>query len=159
MVSMPNPDFIYRNSRFFENLLEHRFIFDLMRHLVLNSEPQLVNVLKSEVDAFGFDLVLSVADRSTHVQMKTRSGLPPHNPYELSEALWSLPNACAIWMLYDIATLEPSGYYILGFPMPPMESFPRSERMGFRKVRMQHANHQCLSLPEVATLLFPMPPL
>lgn len=155
---MPNPDFIYRNSRFFENLLEHRFIFDLMRHLVLNPEPQLVNVLKSEVDAFGFDLVLSVAGRSTHVQMKTRSGLPTRNPYEISEALWSLPNACAIWVLYDIATLDPSCYYILGFPMPPMESFLRSNRTGFRKVKIQHANHPCLSLPEVAALLFPMTP-
>lgn len=129
-----------------------------MRCLVLDSESQLVNVLKSEVDAFGFDLVLSVAGRSTHVQMKTRSGLPPHNPYELSEALWSLPNACAIWMLYDSTTLEPSSYYLLGFPMLPKETFRQSNRRGFRKVRMPQANHQSLSLPEVADLLFPKPP-
>ncbi|OYY94576.1 MAG: hypothetical protein B7Y41_07050 [Hydrogenophilales bacterium 28-61-23] len=60
---MPDPNFIYQNSRFFENLLEHRFLFDLRRHLVLDSTPRLVNVLKSEVDAYGFDLVLSVAAR------------------------------------------------------------------------------------------------
>ncbi|HEX8922212.1 MAG TPA: hypothetical protein VF766_12100, partial [Pyrinomonadaceae bacterium] len=70
---MPDPSFIYKNSRFFENLLEHRFLFDLGQHLVLAEQQQLLNVLKSEVDAFGFDLVLSIADRSIHVQMKTRS--------------------------------------------------------------------------------------
>jgi len=57
---MLHPEFLYRHSRFFENLLEHRFLFELRRYLVLAPEPQLVNVLKSEVDAFGFDIVLSV---------------------------------------------------------------------------------------------------
>ena len=152
---MPDPNFIYQNSRFFENLLEHRFLFDLRRHLVLNSTPRLVNVLKSEVDAYGFDLVLSVADRSLHVQMKTRSGSPPPNAYELSEALWVLPNACAIWMLYDPSKLEPTSYYLIGLPMPSMESFRQAERAGFRKVKMQQANHPRLSLENLAALLFP----
>lgn len=152
---MPAPNFIYQNSRFFENLLEHRFLFDLRRHLVLDSTPRLVNVLKSEVDAYGFDLVLSVADRSLHIQMKTRSGSPPPNAYELSEALWALPNACAIWMLYDPSKLEPTSYYLLGFPMPPMEGFGHAKRAGFRKVKMQQANHPHLSLEKLAFLLFP----
>jgi hypothetical protein len=154
-ANMPHSDFIFRNSRFFENLLEHRFLFDLGRHLVMTEEPQLLNVLKSEVDAYGFDFVLSVADRSVHVQMKTRSGAPPPNPYNLSEALWRLPNACSIWMLYEPTTLEPSSYFLLGFPMLPIESFMVSERPGYRKVRMRQANHHRLSLAELAELLFP----
>ncbi len=153
--TMPDPNFIYQNSRFFENLLEHRFLFDLRRQLVLDSTPRLVNVLKSEVDAYGFDLVLSLADRSLHVQMKTRSGSPPPNAYELSEALWALPNACAIWMLYDPSKLEPTSYYLLGLPMPPMGGFRQSERVGFRKVKMQQANHPRLSLESLSALLFP----
>jgi hypothetical protein len=152
---MPNPDFIARHSRFFENLLEHRFLFDIGRHLVLDTEPRLLNVLKSEVDAYGFDFVLSVSDRSVHVQMKTRSGGPPPTPYDLSETLWSLPNACAIWMLYDPATLNPTNYFMLGSPMPDKEDFALSGRVGYRSVRMQHANHRRLGLNEVADILFP----
>lgn len=153
---MPDPDFIYKNSRFFENLLEHRFLFDLRRYLVLADPPQLLNVLKSEVDAFGFDLVLAVAGRSVHVQMKTRSGAPPSTAYDLSESLWRYPDVCAVWMLYDAAVLEPISYYVLGFPMPPIEEFPESKkRLGFRSVRMQKATHQRLSLGELAALLFP----
>lgn len=153
---MPDPKFIYKNSRFFENLLEHRFLFDLRRHLVLADQPRLLNVLKSEVDAFGFDLVLAVAGRSVHVQMKTRSGLPPRNAYDLPESLWGYPDACAVWMLYDAAVLEPISYYVLGFPMPPVDRFPLSKkRAGFRGVKMQQANHQRLNLGEIAALLFP----
>ena len=153
--NMPHPDFISSNSRFFENLLEHCFLFDLGRHLVLAEEPRLLNVLKSEVDAYGFDFVLSVAYRSLHVQMKTRSGSPPSNQYKLSEALWKLPNACAIWMLYEQATLEPSSYFVLGFPMPPIAGFMASSKSGYRSVRMRQANHHRLSLGELAELLFP----
>lgn len=151
---MPGPNFISRNSRFFENLLEQRFLFELRRHLVLAEKPQFLNVLKSEVDAYGFDLVLAVADRSIHVQMKTRSNSLTGNPYELSEALWKLPSACAIWMLYDATTLEPLSYFVLGFPMPPLEDFKASVRRGYRIVRMRQANHPRLTLPKVAELLF-----
>jgi hypothetical protein len=152
---MPHPDFIARHSRFFENLLEHRFLFDLGARLVLAPEPRLLNVLKSEVDAYGFDFVLSVADRSVHVQMKTRSGTPSPTPYNLSETLWSLPNACAIWMLYDSGTLNPTSYFILGFPMPDIDSFVLSGRAGYRSVRMQRANHRRVSLDDLAGVLFP----
>jgi hypothetical protein len=153
---MPHPDFISSKSRFFENLLEHRFLFDLGKHLVLAEEPRLLNVLKSEVDAYGFDFVLSVAGRSLYVQMKTRSGSPPSNSYRLSEALWELPNACAIWMLYEQARLEPLKYFVLGFPMPPIVGFMASSRSGYRNVRMRQANHHRLSLEELAELLFPI---
>jgi hypothetical protein len=152
---MPDPEFIYQNSRFFENLLEHRFLFDLRRHLVLRQEPLLLNVLKSEVDAYGFDLVLSVAERAFHVQMKTRSGSPPPNAYELSESLWRLPNACAIWMLYDPTTIEPTGYYLLGSPLPPIDDFAVADRPAFRKVKMQRANHARITLAQLAHVLFP----
>jgi hypothetical protein len=153
---MPHPDFLAHHSTFFENLLEHRFLFDLRRELVLREIPQLLNVLKSDVDAFGFDLVLSVGSRSLHVQMKTRSGNPPANPYVLSEGLWRLPNSCVIWMLYDAELLEPSSYYVLGFPMPDIELFPPSTRVARRKVKMQQATYKQQSLRQLSNILFPL---
>ena len=153
---MPHPDFLAHHSTFFENLLEHRFLFDLRRELVLREVPQLLNVLKSDVDAFGFDLVLSVGSRSLHVQMKTRSGSPPANSYALSEGLWRLPNSCVIWMLYDAELLEPSSYYLLGFPMPDKEAFPLATRAARRNVKMQQATHKRQSLKQLAGILFPL---
>ena len=153
---MPHPDFLAHHSTFFENLLEHRFLFDLRRELVLRETPQLLNVLKSDVDAFGFDLVLSVGSRSLHVQMKTRSGSPPATSYTLSEGLWRLPNSCVIWMLYDAALLEPTSYYLLGFPMPNMELFSPATRAARRKVKMQQATHKRQSLKQLTDILFPL---
>jgi hypothetical protein len=153
---MPNPTFLYKNSRFFETLLEGRFLFDLRRSLVLRNPPSLLNVLRSEVDAFGFDLVLALGDKSIHVQMKTRSGLPPPNKYAISEQLWGLPSACVVWMLYDAEVLEPSSYYVFGLPLPEMTVFDELRRPGFRGVKMQAANYKNLTIEELATLLFPL---
>jgi hypothetical protein len=152
---MPDPTLIYRNSRFFENLLEHRFLFDLGRHLVLAEQPQFLNVLKYEIDSFGIDLVLSVADRSVQAQMKTRSRALTNNPYQLSEGLWRLPNACVIWILYSQSNLEPLSYYLLGFPMPSIEHFKQSKRQGYVVARMRQANYPKLSLAQLAGILFP----
>lgn len=152
---MLKPEFISKNSRLMESLLEHRFLYDLGKHLLLTKQPRVMNVLKSEVDMFGFDLVLATADRTVHIQMKTRSGKPTNSPFNLSEQLWKIRDAGTIWMLYDAGTLEPTNYSVLGFPMPPLNGFGKSERHGFRSVKMQQANHRRLSLGAVADLLFP----
>lgn len=152
---MLKPEFISANSRLMESLLEHRFIYDLARHLLLSRKPRVLNVLKSEVDMFGFDLVLATHSQTVHIQMKTRSGKPTNSPFNLSEQLWKLSNAGTIWMLYDAGTLEPTSYSVLGFPMPPMSGFEKSERHGFLSVKMKQANHRRLSIGGVADLLFP----
>jgi hypothetical protein len=151
---MPSPDFIAQNSRFFESIQEHRFLFELARHLVTRKPPRLLNILRAEVDMFGFDLVLSVASTTRHLQMKTRSGVPPNTPYDIAETIWRLPGGCVAWMLYSQETLEPASYYLLGSPLPPLDRFPASDRRGFRKVKMQQANHIGIQIPEISRLLF-----
>jgi hypothetical protein len=151
---LPNPEFIALNSRFFENLLEHRFAFDLARQLVLSEKPRLLNIMRSEVDAFGVDLVLSVAGTSRHVQMKTRSGSPPANAYAISEAIWSIANGCVVWMRYDPTSLEPTSYNLFGLPLPPMGDYKLADRSGFRMVKMQQANHRNLSIANLAKVMF-----
>ncbi len=151
---MPSPDFIAHNSRFFENVQEHRFLFELARHLVTCKPPRLLNILRAEVDMFGFDLVLSVASTTRHLQMKARSGGPPNNAYDISETIWRLPGGCVVWMLYSQENLEPASYYFLGSPLPPLDRFPVSDRPGFRKVKMQQANHKRIQIPEISRLLF-----
>ena len=152
---MPAPDLIYKNSRFFENLQEHRFLYDLATHLVLREPPQLLNILKAEVDMFGFDLVLSLGEQTRHLQMKTWSGAPPSNSYEISETIWTIPGGCVVWVLYSQTTLQPTGYYLFGFPVPALDTFSPADRLGYRNVKMQSANHQRLSIGQLADVLFP----
>jgi len=152
---MPEPEFIYQNSTYFENLMEHRFLHDIGVELVLRDPPVMINILKAEVDRFGFDLVLSVDSVTRHLQMKTRSGNQTQNPYEISEALWEIPGATVIWMCYDQQTLEPNGYWCLGSPIPDKEQFKEGKRPGFRHVRMRDCPSQNLTISELADLLFP----
>jgi hypothetical protein len=154
---MPTPDFIAHNSTFFENLMEHRFLHDIGVSLVSRVAPKMVNILRAEVDRFGFDLVLSVDATTRHLQMKTRSGNPPNNPYQISEALWAINGASVVWMCYDQTTLEPTGYWTLGVPMPAIEFFPLADRVGYRNVRMQDCPEPTknLNIHQLADRLFP----
>lgn len=154
---MPEPEFIAENSRFFENLLEHRFLHDLGRWLVTSDPPRRLNILRAEVDQFGFDLVLSVGGQTRQIQMKTRSGGPPSNSYAIAESLWAQHNGCVVWMLYDQTSLEPTSYYLLGPNLPPMDQFRAAERSGYRAVKMQRATHRDLTIAQVGALLFGEP--
>ncbi len=153
---MPTPDFIYKNSRFFENLQEHRFLYDLAAHLVLRESPQLLNILKAEVDMFGFDLVLSLGEQVRHIQMKARSGAPSGNGYEISESIWAVSGGCVVWVLYSKTTVQPTSYYLFGFPLPEIDEFSPAKRSGYRNVKMRAANHKGLSIAGLADVMFPI---
>lgn len=153
---MPTPDLIFKNAGFFENLQEHRFLHDLSKALILRNPPVFLNILKSEVDMFGIDFVLSAGDRTCHVQMKTRSGSPSYKAYDVSKTIWSMPNSCVIWMLYSQSNLEPESYYLFGFPLPTIDSFlVNPKRPEYRKVKTKAANHKQLSIGALAEILFP----
>lgn len=156
---MVTPDFVFRNSRFLENVLEHRFLFDLCRSLVLRQPPVVANIMRSEVDAFGIDLVIAANGNTVHLQMKTRSGTPEVTPYEISETLWTLPNAIVVWMLYDADDVQPTSYLIFGAPLPALDEFRPSRRGGFRNVEMSQATHKYVTLDQLAEILFPSRPI
>ena len=153
---MPTPEFLQHHSRFVENLLEHRFLFDLGRSLALRKEPELLGILKAQVDMNGVDLTLTSKRQIRHLQMKTRSNRPAATPYEISDAIWGSEDGCVVWMIYESATLEPTEYHLLGRPLPELRIFAASpKKAGFRKVWTRNANHRFLSIEDLAKVLFP----
>lgn len=157
---MPTPQFLQHHSRFFENLLEHRFLFDLGRELVLRNPPQLLGILKAQVDMDGVDLTLTCAGTIRNIQMKTRSNAPAATSYNISDLVWSSADGCILWMIYDSKTLDPLSYYLLGCPLPPLSSFRVSpQKKGYRKLWTRNANHGNISLKQLAGALFPENPL
>jgi hypothetical protein len=149
------PELIYQNSNFFESLLEHRFIFDLGRSLLLRETPEFLNVLKADVDMFGFDIVLGSGARVLHVQMKIRSNTLPSNPYDIQENLWLIEHAVVIWILYSSENLESISYSMVGCPMPSMDRYPIGKRTGFRAIKMQTAESYD-TIDQLAQRLFPI---
>lgn len=61
--------FDYRESSFREKLLEHVFVSELLQEAWLGRR-QTMEVLRSEVDAAGYDLVLECGGTIRYVQLK-----------------------------------------------------------------------------------------
>lgn len=152
---MLTPEFLQKNSHVIENVLEHRFLFDLSRELLLRREPRILNISHSEVDCDGVDFVISCGPRLYNVQMKARSNQPAFTSYDIAESIWSVPGGCVIWMIYDPVNLEPKTYYLLGSPLPAVKNFRAAKRKGYRRVWTRNANHVNLMLSELAQILFP----
>ena len=90
------PGFLSRNSRYIENLMQHRFVFDVSRLLLQCEQPERVAVLQSEVDNSGIDLVMAVRNVTRQIQLKTLARKRNSGRYPIAESLSGMPGACVI---------------------------------------------------------------
>ena len=92
------------HSTSFELLAESHFLAEMLQEMWFRRH-QLVDVLHSQVDAFGYDLVLTTANVTRHVQLKTRRSGGKNNRLNLNVQLETLPSACVVLMEWS----APSG--------------------------------------------------
>jgi hypothetical protein len=163
--------YLAENSSYMENVLRHRFLFDVSRFLLLRNPPLQVSISRSEVDDSGVDLVLTVGAVTRHIQMKTVATTDRPNEYAIKESLSLLPGGCVIWMCYDRESLQKVVYHLMGgcgnelMPalttrdqaMKKKKDGTKVPRLGYRAVRMKHASHRNLSLETLVPLLFALP--
>ncbi len=164
---MISSDFLAQNSTYIENLMRHRFTYDVSRLLLLRQEPELVTVLKAEVDDAGVDLVLTFRKITRQIQMKTLAKKTTNNPYSVAEALGGLAGGCVLWVCYDRETLKPTGYHLMGArgdaPMQELDQFPQAtkkkngkkvSRAGYRNIKIKDADFRNLTLSDLVGILF-----
>jgi hypothetical protein len=61
-----------KDSKYVENIMEHAFLSEVLQHCwFIRHHP--VEVIRPDVDAGGYDLVLEANERVRHVQLKTYS--------------------------------------------------------------------------------------
>lgn len=141
------------HSTWFENIQEHRFIIDLS-HSLYHRRGRLLNVLRSEVDAFGFDLTVSDGHEVRNIQLKARANKrDAPNSYQISESLWQIEGACVIWIMWDFESFNPHYYHLFGCPMPPIRKFTKGKGKR-RLVSPRAAKHRRKSIDEICDLLF-----
>jgi hypothetical protein len=85
------------HSTSFELLAKSYFLSEMLQEMWFRRH-QLVDVLHSQVDAFGYDLVLTTAHVTRHVQLKTRRKGGSNSSLDLNIQLETLPSACVILM-------------------------------------------------------------
>lgn len=106
-----------------EKVVEHLFIAELSRTLMLDLKMPF-EVLRSEFDAFGYDLVVEANGVLRHIQLKTLRATAKTASVQIQLALGDKPGGCVVWMLVDPETLNPGPFLWLGgrtgCPLPPL---------------------------------------
>lgn len=105
-----------------EKIVEHRFIADVLRAFWARGIVD-VEILRSEFDAGGYDLVLSAHGLTRHIQLKAVLDDGRRTDVGVNLNLSKKPSGCVVWI--DVsATLDVVGYRWFGaapgLPLPPI---------------------------------------
>lgn len=87
-------------SSFREKLLEHVFVSELLQEAWLG-RGRTLEVLRSEVDASGYDLVLECGGIIRYVQLKGSRADARTSRQTVNVKLADKPNGCVIWLQYE----------------------------------------------------------
>jgi hypothetical protein len=136
----------YRYSSLREKIVEHVFIGEALRTLWREGIFD-VEILRSEFDAFGYDLVIERGPVTRHVQLKAGLGKP--GGVGVSESLAAKRSGCVVYVQIS-AGLDLGPFYWFGdlpdAPLPPISGFSRMRRTTPNSdgVKPERKNHRCL---------------
>jgi len=99
-MTTPDSNADYRVSSFREKLLEHVFVSELLQEAWLGHD-QTVEVLRSEVDASGYDLVLECNGVVRHVQLKSSWAGARTKRQNVNVKLAEKPCGCVVWLVFE----------------------------------------------------------
>ncbi|RKK04664.1 hypothetical protein EBE87_23185 [Pseudoroseomonas wenyumeiae] len=127
-----------------ERIVEHVFVGEALRTLWQRGIVD-VEVLRSEFDAHGYDLVMGRGAIVRHIQFKTGVRDRPGS-VSISRSLAAKPSGCVIWISVDL-DLNMKGYWWFGGapgqPLHDLSGFGSPKRIGRREtgerpLRMNH---------------------
>jgi len=122
---MADSDFLHSSRR--ENLIEHLFIGEVLKHLWLNGTYE-VDVLRAETDASGYDLVVEVGNVSRHIQLKASTQGAATSNQKVNIALAAKPSRCVVWIVFDPTTMALGPFLWFGDSpgktIPDLSGFP-----------------------------------
>lgn len=90
----------YLQSTFYEQLVEHIFVAELLQEAWYRHK-EVVEVLRAEIDASGFDIVLECRGISRHVQLKTSATGATTQHQKVSLKLGEKRGGCVVWIVRD----------------------------------------------------------
>ncbi|WP_145349641.1 hypothetical protein [Roseimaritima multifibrata] len=116
-------------SSFFEQLVEHVFISELLQEVYYRF-GMVVEVLRSEIDASGYDVVFECNNIVRHVQLKTSRVGGKTSRQKVNIALADKPSGCVVWIIRneDSADCRMKLTYRFfggppGMPLPSLDGF------------------------------------
>lgn len=89
------------HSSYYEKLVEHLFISDILETAWLNGQLQ-IEIARAEIDNSGYDLVLECNGIIRHVQLKCSDANSSTANQKVNIKLAEKPSGCVIWIVRDI---------------------------------------------------------
>jgi hypothetical protein len=133
-------------STFYEQLVKHVFISEVLQE-VWYSFKRTVEVLWSEVDASGYDVVFECNGIMRHVQLKTSKFDAKASGQKVNMALAAKPSGCVVWIFrhedQSAHRMELSYRFFgesAGKPLPSLQAFKvarhtKGNAQGFKSER------------------------
>ncbi|MCA1908684.1 MAG: hypothetical protein LDL39_10015 [Magnetospirillum sp.] len=124
---MNDPAKHYVNSSARERLIEHLFLAEILRELWKRGihDPE---VLRSEVDNAGYDLVIGVGTIVRHIQLKSSVSTAKTAKQSVNIRLMEKPSGCVVWAELDENTIQigPFRWFgcLPGNPLPSILDYP-----------------------------------
>lgn len=128
-----------------EKVLEHRFVAEITRILWMRGVRDF-EILRAEVDAHGYDIVIDAGSTLRHIQLKAMIAGGARGDVGVNIRPATKPSGCVVWMNYDPATLMIGPF--MWFGGPPGEPLPdlgdrvarhsKGNVLGLKLVRAQH---------------------
>jgi len=110
-----------RNSQLRELIVEHLFVGEALRQIWEWGFAD-VEVLRSEADAFGYDLVMARGGTVRHIQLKTLIVGGKAGEVKISLRLMEKPSGCVIWIVVTKDLRFDHFLWFGGLPDEPLPS-------------------------------------
>ncbi len=143
-VVVEHPDYVVSALR--ERIVEHVFVGEALRKL-WQLKVREVEVLRSEVDAGGYDLVMSHRNIVRHIQFKSITEGGKAASINVSLKLMEKPSGCVIWIVVD-DNLHLKSYRWFGGapgqPLPDISEFKMAKHAkgNAQGVKLKRPNHR-----------------
>src|SRR5437870_3529612 len=103
--------FLYSSLR--EKVLEHLFVGDVLRCLWRRGARD-IELLRAEVDAAGYELVIECHGVQRHIQLKSSHRGAATRQVHVNTRLISKPSGCVIWVIFDAESMQLGPFYWFG---------------------------------------------
>ncbi|MEH2565654.1 hypothetical protein [Bradyrhizobium sp. AZCC 2289] len=131
-----------------EQALGHLFLGELLSYMWRNDRRD-IEVLKSEVDRGGYDIVLEASGVIRHVQLKSSFVGSKVREVSISTKLLAKPGGCVIWLEFDPDSLAIKKYLWFGgspgFALPDLGSkVSRHSKANSKGQKLERPMHRVL---------------
>lgn len=147
----------YIHSTLRERIVEHVFVGDALRTLWQMGVTD-VEVLRSEFDAGGYDLVMSYRKIVRHIQFKSMTEEGKAARVNVNLKLMQKPSGCVIWIVVSPKELEFKSYrWFGGAPGEPLPNITNLKVAKHAKgnaigTKLEKPNHRIVPLSEFEPL-------